>query len=100
MFAAGAPASPARFLCAAPLDERRLRGFRRVPQTPALEPLQAHVRLRPLQLLECGDQRLGLARAKRGWGGAIDDHPAAEELGHGYTRSSRFNFSMSVVRLT
>jgi hypothetical protein len=65
---AARPLSPA-------LDERDLRGVRRVPQLPAVEPAQRNVLLRALQLVQRGQQIFAPRRSKRRRHGAGQDHP-------------------------
>src|SRR2546425_1139659 len=72
VLAAGSPVAAAHVSFASrrrahiPRAPRRTLGIRRFPQLPAREPLQPHILVRALQLIERGQQLLMIARAKRG----------------------------------
>jgi hypothetical protein len=57
------------------LDERDLRGLRRLPQLAAIEPAQRDVLLRALKLVQRRQQVLAARRSKRRRHGAGQDHP-------------------------
>jgi hypothetical protein len=100
VLAARAPVAAAARRGAAlhPLQPERLaRLLGRVPDTAAVEPLQRHPGLGTLELGERRQEILLLPGAEGRRRRAVDDHPEAVLARH-QRRSSRFIFSMSVVR--
>ena len=61
---------------------RRAFGFRRVPQPPAGKPSHLHVGARPAKLVECRQQLLAIAGAKRRWFVIDEDGPVREAGWH------------------
>src|SRR5262249_20985636 len=77
-------------------NERRLRLLFRVPQLAAREVAELRVGMPRLNLLERRHQLVARGRAEGRWLAAEDDRPVGKARRH--YRSSRFSFSMSVVR--
>jgi hypothetical protein len=80
--------------------ERGFRFFGRRPGAAALKPVDRHVRLCLLELVERGQQVFTPLAAKCRRDSAVDDDPERMRSRHGQFRSSLFSFSISVVRFS